>query len=448
MADEPDYYGVLGVERDADDETIRLAYRRLARRYHPDIAGSGSDERMRAINAAYDVLGAPDRRRRYDATRGWNGNKRKRAPSAPPSGPRLGTLRFVGNRLQCLATLDLHAATPIATIAASANGQLIATGALDGSATLWYPHTHNDAPLRSFAFDKQSPLGVLQDIRLSADGSTLVAWGFQMGVRVWNVNDGRLLWSSALNGPSGALDAALLPGPARLRLALPDAPAAMSEDDPFRWVHMGRAATSILTRPLAGPVDPAAAIPSRCVERDLRREDDADHFRIQERLLSADGRFLLTVAVGRSGALPRARIFALWDVEARSFSGAIRPRQIVALADQADLLDFPLAATPDLRRIALRGPGGVVRVVELGSHGSITVAAGVESADTLLSLSSEGDVLATATGRTARLIAVQSGTEVQRWECAAEVSVLRCLPWAGASCWVLGFANGLVEFWG
>ncbi|HLZ21622.1 MAG TPA: DnaJ domain-containing protein, partial [Ktedonobacterales bacterium] len=63
MADDLDYYALLEVPPAADEAAIRLAYRRLARRYHPDVAGSGSLERMQRLNEAYRVLGDLDRRR-------------------------------------------------------------------------------------------------------------------------------------------------------------------------------------------------------------------------------------------------------------------------------------------------------------------------------------------------------------------------------------------------
>jgi len=60
-----DLYAILGVGLDADGLTIRRAYRRLARRHHPD---SGGDPRqMMRINEAWRVLGQPDRRASYDA---------------------------------------------------------------------------------------------------------------------------------------------------------------------------------------------------------------------------------------------------------------------------------------------------------------------------------------------------------------------------------------------
>ena len=62
-----DYYKILGVERSADDKAIKSAFRKLARRYHPDVAkGKDTGERFREINEAYVVLSDPEKRRRYD----------------------------------------------------------------------------------------------------------------------------------------------------------------------------------------------------------------------------------------------------------------------------------------------------------------------------------------------------------------------------------------------
>ena len=62
-----DLYSVLGVPRDADQAQIKKAFKKLARRYHPDIAKEpGAEEKFKEINAAHGVLGDEQRRALYD----------------------------------------------------------------------------------------------------------------------------------------------------------------------------------------------------------------------------------------------------------------------------------------------------------------------------------------------------------------------------------------------
>jgi hypothetical protein len=65
-----DLYAVLGVEIGVDQRALALAYRRLCRRYHPDVSREpDAERRMREINAAYEVLGDRLKRLAYDRTR-------------------------------------------------------------------------------------------------------------------------------------------------------------------------------------------------------------------------------------------------------------------------------------------------------------------------------------------------------------------------------------------
>lgn len=62
-----DLYNVLGIEKGANEQEIKRAYRRLAREYHPDVnKSSGADEKFKEVQSAYDVLSDPKKRARYD----------------------------------------------------------------------------------------------------------------------------------------------------------------------------------------------------------------------------------------------------------------------------------------------------------------------------------------------------------------------------------------------
>lgn len=63
-----DYYTVLGVKRDASDKDIKQAYRRLARKYHPDVnpGDAAAEQKFKEVSEAYNVLGTPESRNKYD----------------------------------------------------------------------------------------------------------------------------------------------------------------------------------------------------------------------------------------------------------------------------------------------------------------------------------------------------------------------------------------------
>jgi molecular chaperone DnaJ len=84
-----DYYRILGVDRNADEKTIKAAYRRLARQYHPDVAKTkDAAERFKEINEAYEVLSDPEKRRRYDSL-GPDWEHVARARAGQPGGVRI-----------------------------------------------------------------------------------------------------------------------------------------------------------------------------------------------------------------------------------------------------------------------------------------------------------------------------------------------------------------------
>jgi molecular chaperone DnaJ len=72
MATRPDYYKTLGVDKKATPDEIKKAYRKLARKYHPDTNPDDkqAEERFKEISQAHDVLGDPEKRKQYDSGTG------------------------------------------------------------------------------------------------------------------------------------------------------------------------------------------------------------------------------------------------------------------------------------------------------------------------------------------------------------------------------------------
>ena len=83
-----DYYETLGVARSAHDEEIKQAFRKLARLYHPDVARNkvAGEAKFKEINEAYEVLGDPEKRKRYDEL-GPNWQDDGRGPRGRPPAP-------------------------------------------------------------------------------------------------------------------------------------------------------------------------------------------------------------------------------------------------------------------------------------------------------------------------------------------------------------------------
>lgn len=80
-----DYYAVLGVEPGSGENEIKQAFRRLARKYHPDVSKEkGAEDRFKAINEAYEVLRDKEKRAQYDALRA--GGFRAGQDFRPPPG--------------------------------------------------------------------------------------------------------------------------------------------------------------------------------------------------------------------------------------------------------------------------------------------------------------------------------------------------------------------------
>ena len=83
------YYDILGLKKNASQDEIKSAYRKLARQYHPDHNPGASNDTIQAINEAYAVLSDPQKRRSYDLTTGVRVEPPppQQPDRKPPSGP-------------------------------------------------------------------------------------------------------------------------------------------------------------------------------------------------------------------------------------------------------------------------------------------------------------------------------------------------------------------------
>ena len=90
-ANDPDYYEILQLSPEAEQEVIEAAYRRLARKYHPDISKDpGASQRMRLLNEAFEVLGDPATRAAYDRSRAFRRRYEAPMPQQVPDSGRAG----------------------------------------------------------------------------------------------------------------------------------------------------------------------------------------------------------------------------------------------------------------------------------------------------------------------------------------------------------------------
>ena len=107
-----DYYATLGIARDATADQVKRAFRRLARKHHPDLnAGDrAAEERFKAINEAYEVLGDADARRKYDELgANWKLYEQAQAAGRDPfagAGPAAGGGR--GTRVRTMSEDDVR----------------------------------------------------------------------------------------------------------------------------------------------------------------------------------------------------------------------------------------------------------------------------------------------------------------------------------------------------
>lgn len=422
--DQPDnYYAILGVPIDADIDTIKRAYRQLARRYHPDLAGPEGALEMKRINRAYDVLSDPQKRLNYDTIIGGVIDLRKGGivrprPVAHKFDP-ADDIEFVG--LSIFSTRGpLHAGpklrTQLGVISALCSiphegGLGIAAGSLDGKGILWrtmpqggqHPRQAagaqdaQPAPV-SFAMDSAYTVESLRELRFSPRGDLLAGWG-RGSLHVWQARDGMLLWSygSGERAVSAhySLDVAFRESNENARevwMALP-----LLRDDPRAPRSQGMRGTDVIGH-IIGDETGVLSPPRVCLEEQIERR----HFwAIRLRALAQDTRTLLTLSCTR---LPDEQdemvVIRRWDTLARTrtrFRETIQP-QITdsVIAGLCANCTPPYAVTPDTRALAFIHAGKMIRVHDTVSGIFSELPSGTMGASSRLAITPDAQWIAVA----------------------------------------------------
>jgi len=407
--DTPDnYYALLGVPIDADADTIKRAYRQLARRYHPDLAGPQGAVQMKRINRAYDVLSDPEKRLNYDAIIGGVIDLRKGGMMRPRPVQRKFNLsddiEFSG--LSIFSTKGPFHTGPVQHtglgIVSALNsvhtekGTCVAAGTLDGKGLLWHPES-KQAPI-NFAADPSLTVESLRELRFSPTGGLVAGWG-RLGLHVWDAQDGSLLWSFALDqravSAHHSLDVALkeLPGETReVWMALP-----LLREDPRAPRALGVRGIDVLKHVIGTPAE-SLSEPLVCAEDEIEKRQ---FWAIRLRALAQDARTLLTLSCAHIPAEQNEMvIMRRWDLYAparKRFGGKTQPQIKVSLVAGlcADCTP-PYAVTPDTRTLAFVYAGKMIRLHDTLAGTFSELNSGSMGASARLAISPDGYWVAVA----------------------------------------------------
>jgi DnaJ domain len=428
--DTPDnYYAILGVPVDADSDTLKRAYRQLARRYHPDLAGPEGALEMKRINRAYDVLSDAEKRLNYDTVIGGVIDLRKGGMAQPRPAPRrfdtADDIEFAG--LSIFSTKGpFHAGpklrTKLGVISAlssveSEAGLCVAAGSLDGKGMIWHTGMQGEtgeagtqerqraqgAPV-SFAADSAFPVESLRELRFSASGGLVAGWG-RASLHVWRARDGAQLWSYGLGeravSAHYSIDVALQEtagGAREVWMALP-----LLRDDPRAPRAQGVRGTDVVRHTLgdeAGGSKGSGALssPLVCAEDEIEKRQ---FWAIRLRSLAQDGRTLLTLSCAHvPGEQDEMVVIRRWDLQARSkarFREVIQPQITDSLiAGPCAHCAPPYAVTPDMRTLAFVYAGKTIRIHDTVSGLFSELPSGTMGASSRLAISPDAQWVAVA----------------------------------------------------
>ncbi len=404
------YYAILGVPIDADSDTLKRAYRQLARRYHPDLSGPGGDEQMKRINRAYAVLSDPAQRLNYDTVLGGVLDFRKGGFVRPRPRPHridfAEDLEFSG--LSIFSTKGplhagpvLHSTLGIISTLSSiktSQGIAVAAGTIDGKGQVWQQvEAELDAPAAiSFISRPGFTVEALRELRFSSNGTLLAGWG-HVALHVWEATDGKLLWSYPLGeravSAHYSLDMVLQSRADDRGEAIAALPMLIDDSrTPRAWGVRG---TDTVIHQLDEPGDQLSQ-PIVCMEDNIANRQ---FWAIRLRGLAHDARTLLTLSCARvQEEQEETVVIRLWDLTGKArFASKIRPHILTSvLAGRCADCTPPYSFTPDVRMLAFTHKSKSIRIYDTRNGTYVELSTGSMGGSSRLAISPDAQYLAVA----------------------------------------------------
>lgn len=402
------YYAVLGVPVDADNDTLKRAYRQLARRFHPDLAGGANPNaatEMKRINRAYAILSDPEKRRSYDVVIGGvldfrRGTRPRPLPHSfnPVEDVAFDGLSIFSTKGPLQAGPVIHSALGVISSLGSVpsvNGPLVAAGSLDGKGGVWRLTNDTFGTPVHFKADPALTIESLRELRFSAAGGLLGGWG-RLALHVWDAVSGERLWSHSLLqravSAHYSLDIALQvenEGTRQVRMALP-----LLGEDSRSPRSLGVRGTDVLTHVMGAPSTSLVDL-AVCAEENIERRQ---FWAIRHRALSRDAQTLVTLSCARvPDEVQEMAIVRRWDLRARTRQGTPRP-QVAASVLVGRCADCtpPYVATPDAAMIAFVYAGQKLRICDTHTGTYSELLSGSMGSSSKLALSPDGQFAAVA----------------------------------------------------
>jgi hypothetical protein len=233
-----------------------------------------------------------------------------------------------------------------------------------------------------------------------------------------------------------------------IRLALPAAPLALGEDDPFHFAEVGRAGTDILTRPLdrPGSVSPSFARPLHC-EEPAPGHQLAGRPRVHIRALSWDGEMLVTFSTGPVGTISNASIVHLWNLRPHGRVGAANPQRQGSVVIPARALWYPIAITANAAIVATQFEERAMRLYDLRANQFLELPTGPIAPEAKCALSPDGALMALFAPDLHRveLWGTAARQRLQVWTPNAPVTALSFAAAGSRPTLAIGYIDGVCE---